>query len=291
MKDGILKILKGPLSTLGKKNRNGRIYSKELWQNVLNSEYWKDMMTNNSLCGEVVHPGDERSESDSFEIDTSKVSHRIKEAHIEGDKLIGTVEILDTVEGRNLASLVNAGVTVGISARGIGDLDGDTVDPYTYQLKTFDITLRPSDPNARLVPLTESQKLHFNFINEADESDTLILKESTDYISKLDDNLNTILDDIYHNALNKILMTTINKNRNGDKVDFKNIKLSLIPTTSDTNKYKIIVNAFDRDNHKLTGEEFIAGYADDKTDNAELHKIAENIIEFAKQINMEMEEK
>ena len=31
----ILKVLKGPLSTLGKKNRNGRIYSKALWEKVL----------------------------------------------------------------------------------------------------------------------------------------------------------------------------------------------------------------------------------------------------------------
>ena len=286
MKDGILKILKGPLSTLGKKNRNGRIYSKELWQNVLNSEYWKDMMENNSLCGEVVHPGDERSESDSFEIDTSKVSHRIKEAHIEGDKLMGTVEILDTVEGRNLASLVNAGVTVGISARGIGDLDGDTVDPYTYQLKTFDITLRPSDPNARLVPLTESQKLHFNFINEADESDTLILKESTDYISSLD---NSTIDknDEYYDVLNKIIGATIEENKNADNIDFKNIKLLMMPTTSDTNRYKVIVSSY---NDKLNKDDLVVGYASKDINNSDLHSIAENIIEFTKQINMEMED-
>ncbi len=286
MKDGILKILKGPLSTLGKKNRNGRIYSKELWQNVLNSEYWKDMMKNNSLCGEVVHPGDERSESDSFEIDTSKVSHRIKEAHIEGDKLIGTVEILDTVEGRNLASLVNAGVTVGISARGIGDLDGDTVDPYTYQLKTFDITLRPSDPNARLVPLTESQKLHFNFINEADESDTLILKESTDYISSLD-NSSINKNDEYYDVLNKIIGTTIEENKNADNIDFKNIKLLMMPTTSDTNRYKVIVSSY---NDKLNKDDLVVGYASKDMNNSDLHSIAENIIEFTKQINMEMED-
>ena len=169
----ILKVLKGPLSTLGKKNRNGRIYSRELWENVLQSEYWKDMMTNNSLCGEIVHPG-ERTESDSWEIDARNISHRIKEAHIEGDKLIGTVEVLDTEQGRNLAELIDAGVTVGISARGMGDVNGDEVDPDTYNFKTFDITMRPSDPNARLVPLTESEKRTFKFINESEETDRLI---------------------------------------------------------------------------------------------------------------------
>ena len=168
----ILKVLKGPLSTLGKKNRNGRIYSKALWEKVLDSEYWKDMITNNTLCGEIVHPG-ERTESDSWEIDARNISHRIKEAHIEGDKLMGTVEVLDTEQGRNLAELINAGCTVGISARGMGDLIGDEVDPDTYNFKCFDITMRPSDPNARLIPITESEKVKL-IISEAEESDRLI---------------------------------------------------------------------------------------------------------------------
>ena len=168
----ILKVLKGPLSTLGKKNRNGRIYSKALWEKVLDSEYWKDMITNNTLCGEIVHPG-ERTESDSWEIDARNISHRIKEAHIEGDKLMGTVEVLDTEQGRNLAELINAGCTVGISARGMGDLVGDEVDPDTYNFKCFDITMRPSDPNARLIPITESEKVRL-IISEAEESDRLI---------------------------------------------------------------------------------------------------------------------
>lgn len=168
----ILKVLKGPLSTLGKKNRNGRIYSKALWEKVLDSEYWKDMISNNTLCGEIVHPG-ERTESDSWEIDARNISHRIKEAHIEGDKLMGTVEVLDTEQGRNLAELINAGCTVGISARGMGDLVGDEVDPDTYNFKCFDITMRPSDPNARLIPITESEKVRL-IISEAEESDRLI---------------------------------------------------------------------------------------------------------------------
>lgn len=168
----ILKVLKGPLSTLGKKNRNGRIYSKALWEKVLDSEYWKDMIANNTLCGEIVHPG-ERTESDSWEIDARNISHRIKEAHIEGDKLMGTVEVLDTEQGRNLAELINAGCTVGISARGMGDLVGDEVDPDTYNFKCFDITMRPSDPNARLIPITESEKVRL-IISEAEESDRLI---------------------------------------------------------------------------------------------------------------------
>lgn len=247
----ILKTLKGPLSTCDKKNRNGRIYSRELWENVLQSEYWKDMMKNNSLCGEVVHPGDERQESDSFEIDISKVSHRIKEAHIEGDKLMGTIEILDTEQGRNLLSLVDAGVTVGISARGIGDVNGDEVDPYTYNLKTFDITLRPSDPNARLVPLTESERLHFKFINESEESDELIKgSESPLEVSNPEPDeptseiINFLQKDI--NDMNTKMGNPITQEQ------FNKYKLLILPTTSDNDRFNVVlINKETKDNHLI----------------------------------------
>lgn len=191
----ILKVLKGPLSTLGKKNRNGRIYSKALWEKVLDSEYWKDMLSNNTLCGEIVHPG-ERTESDSWEIDARNISHRIKEAHIEGDKLMGTVEVLDTEQGRNLAELIDAGCTVGISARGMGDLIGDEVDPDTYNFKCFDITMRPSDPNARLIPITESEKVRL-IISEAEESDRLIKGSDEPGVEDPTDDTKYIRSDIF----------------------------------------------------------------------------------------------
>lgn len=187
----VLKVLKGPLSTF-KKNRNGRVYSRQLWENVLNSEYWQDMMDHNTLCGEIVHPGD-RTESDVLEIDARNISHRVREAHIEGDKLMGTVEVLDTNAGRNLLDLIDSGCTVGISARGVGDLDGDEVDPHSYNFKCFDITMRPSDPNARLVPLTESESIKFVLL-ESEISDTLL--EGNSPTSKHDRTKEEILSNI-----------------------------------------------------------------------------------------------
>ena len=198
----ILKTLKGPLSTF-KKNRNGRIYSKELWERVLKSEYWTDMISNNTLCGEVVHPG-ERTESDPFEIDVRNISHRVTEAHIEGDKLIGTVEVLDTEQGRNLLSLIDSGCTVGISARGMGDLNGDYVVPESYNFKCFDITMRPSDPNARLVPLTESEKIKL-VLTESECTDNLIeaTVEKPDFKDKSDVVKNTIVKRLYDELISR----------------------------------------------------------------------------------------
>lgn len=217
----ILKVLKGPLSTF-KRNRNGRIYSKELWENVLNSEYWHDMMTNNSLCGEIVHPG-ERTESDVFEIDARNVSHRIKEAHIEGDKLMGTVEVLDTEQGRTLASLIDAGCTIGISARGMGDVVNDVVDPDTYNFKCFDITFRPSDPNARLVPLTESEKIKL-ILTESEITDNLI--EAVEKPNFKDTS------DVIKNTVVKRLFEELNS-RNLENVEFRKMIGSIKFITKD----------------------------------------------------------
>lgn len=209
----VLKTLYGPLSTF-KKNRNGRVYSKQLWENVLNSEYWSDMMTNNTMCGEIVHPGD-RTESDVFEIDARNISHRIKEAHIEGDKLMGTVEVLDTEQGHNLLNLINAGCVVGISARGMGDLNGDEVDPDTYNFKCFDITMRPSDPNARLVPLTESEQAT-KLIVESELSDRLI--EAGYEKPNFSDT-----SDVVKNTLNKRLFTELQSRNLKDITFTKNL--------------------------------------------------------------------
>jgi len=242
---GVLKVLKGTLSTLGKKNRNGRIYSKELWENVLNSEYWNDMMSNNSLFGECVHPADNRSTSDSFEIDANNVSHRIKEAHIEGDKLIGTVEILDTQAGKNIAALIDSGCNIGISARGAGDLNGDTVDPDTYQFKTFDLTFRPSDYNARLVPLTESEKKNFKPIKESEESDTLIKGAEEINSTKVDKDIKKGLKD---RVVKKYIDGYTDK-----PIQFSKFTIEILPTTSDTDKLRVAVYDKEHDAREIVG--------------------------------------
>ena len=261
---GVLKVLKGTLSTLGKKNRNGRVYSKELWQNVLNSEYWNDMISNNSLFGECVHPADNRSTSDPFEIDANNVSHRISEAHIEGDRLIGTVEILDTDAGRNIASLIDSGCNIGISARGAGDLNGDTVDPDTYQFKTFDLTFRPSDFNARLVPLTESEKKNFKPIKESEETDLLVDKKEEPEGSPL---------------YNKIAAAIKVGNKEINIKDAK-AEVSILPTTSDTGNYLVKIKYISNDGSGFSTD--TVGFMNDSMTDEEIQKLIKGSLKRVK---------
>ena len=51
----VLKRIQGVLSDF-KSNRNGRIYPRELWENVLNSDYVKEMIESHGLVGELDHP-------------------------------------------------------------------------------------------------------------------------------------------------------------------------------------------------------------------------------------------
>ena len=259
---GVLKKLKGTLSTLGKKNRNGRVYSRELWENVLKSEYWQDMISNNSLFGECVHPADNRSTSDPFEIDANNVSHRISEAHIEGDRLIGTVEILDTVAGRNIASLIDSGCNIGISARGAGDLNGDEVDADTYQFKTFDLTFRPSDFNARLTPLTESEKKSFKAIKESEETDLLVDKGG----SVKDINGDEIASNLYGRIKDKLIQW-------GKALKGITIDISIIKTTSDTDNYKVVLGV--RGNGLLS---ITLGFMNENISDEELDKLVKKAI-------------
>ena len=255
---GVLKVLKGTLSTLGKKNRNGRVYSKQLWQNVLDSEYWHDMVSNNSLFGECVHPADNRSTSDPFEIDANNVSHRISEAHIEGDRLIGTVEILDTDAGRNICSLIDSGCNIGISARGAGDLNGDEVDPDTYQFKTFDLTFRPSDFNARLTPLTESEKRNFKPIKESEETDLFVEPDMNELSTQ------GYTSDLY-DRLSKLIYKANKEVKVPDKYD---IYIDIIKTTSDTGAYRVNLDCY----HKATKNyrKLPLGYLTDDISDEEL---------------------
>lgn len=255
---GVLKVLKGTLSTLGKKNRNGRIYSKELWENVLNSEYWHDMISNNSLFGECVHPADNRSTSDPFEIDANNVSHRISEAHIEGDRLIGTVEILDTDAGRNIASLIDSGCNIGISARGAGDLHGDEVDADTYQFKTFDLTFRPSDFNARLTPLTESEKKNFKPIKESEECDLLVNKTIKELTEQ----------EKINKKVFKAIKESIDNSRKGT------LYIESVKTTSDTGSYKVDFKYINSAIPKRVN----VGYITESTTDEEIKDLVKNAI-------------
>ena len=145
----VLKRIQGVLSDF-KSNRNGRIYPRELWENVLNSDYVKEMIESHGLVGELDHP------EERLEISLQNVSHVINDMWIEGDQVVGTIDILPTPSGKIVSELLDYGTDIGISSRGAGSVGPNNVVDPDYQFVTFDFVARPSCEAARLNMIVES---------------------------------------------------------------------------------------------------------------------------------------
>ena len=135
-------VLKGILQKSETVNQNGRIYPKAILEREVRN-YQKFIQENRAL-GECDHP-------DSSVVELKNVSHLIKEAYVEGDTVYGSVELLDTPCGKILQSLVESGVKLGISSRGVGSTkrQGDyQVVQDDFQLICWDFVSEPSTPGA-----------------------------------------------------------------------------------------------------------------------------------------------
>jgi len=135
-------IMKGILQKSDTLNQNGRIYPKPILEREIRN-YQKFIVENRAL-GELDHP-------DSSVVNLKNVSHIIREAYLEGDVVYGSVEVLDTPSGKILQSLVESGVKLGISSRGVGSTkkQGDyQVVQDDFQLICWDYVSEPSTPGA-----------------------------------------------------------------------------------------------------------------------------------------------
>lgn len=131
--------IKGAFGIIGKPTLNGRVYRKEIVEREINK--LKDKIKERSLFGELDHP-------DSRNINLKNVSHLITDLRIEGDKVIGEAEILETPAGQILLALSRANAKIGISSRGFGSVkkapDGNEVVADDYHLITYDIVATPA---------------------------------------------------------------------------------------------------------------------------------------------------
>lgn len=163
-------IMKGILQKADTLNQNGRIYPI----NVLDREvrnYQKFIIENRAL-GELDHP-------DTSVVNLKNVSHVVKEAYIENGTVYGTIEVLNTPSGLILQSLLESGVKLGISSRGVGSTrkQGDYyVVQDDFQLICWDMVSEPSTPGAFMLPegkTITSEELRSVF-NKTDRVDRLI---------------------------------------------------------------------------------------------------------------------
>ena len=163
-------MMKGILQKADTLNQNGRIYPIHVLEREVRN-YQKFIVENRAL-GELDHP-------DSSVVNLKNVSHVIREAYLEGGTVYGTVELLDTPSGKILQSLVESGVKLGISSRGVGSTkkQGDYhVVQDDFQLICWDYVSEPSTPGAFMLPegKTINSKELRSIFNKSDRVDRIL---------------------------------------------------------------------------------------------------------------------
>ena len=161
-------VLKGILQKADVLNQNGRIYPREILEREVKN-YQKFIIENRS-CGELDHP-------DSSVVAFQKASHIIREAYMDDAGIVwGKLEVLKTPMGDILRGLIESGVKIGISSRGVGSTrqQGDyQMVQDDFQLICWDAVSEPSTPNAFMLPegkvvTTEEVRRIFNKTDRID---------------------------------------------------------------------------------------------------------------------------
>jgi len=136
-------FLKGAMQRCEAPNQNKRIYPRR----VLQREFENHMkaVRENRAMGELDHP-------DTSTVSLEKVSHVVREMWWDGDTWMGKIEVLNTPCGKILMSLVDSGITLGISSRGVGSTStnegGLDMVQDDFTLVCFDMVAEPSTHGA-----------------------------------------------------------------------------------------------------------------------------------------------
>ena len=137
------------------KNRNGRMYPMETLRKEV-SRYNENHVQSGRALGELGHP-------DTPTVNLDRVSHKIVSLKESGQNFIGKAKILGTPMGKIASSLVEEGVKLGVSSRGIGSLrptrEGVNVVGDDFMLATAaDIVADPSVPDAFVEGIMEGKE-------------------------------------------------------------------------------------------------------------------------------------
>ena len=172
-------FLEGVFMQAENKNKNGRIYTREVLTKAVDRFVNEQVITGRAV-GELNHP-------DGPSINLDKVSHRITELKWDGNNVMGKALILDTPMGKIVKGLVEGGVQLGVSSRGMGSLtmkNGVNHVADDFMLNTVDIVQDPSAPNAYVNGIMEGVSYEMDrpghFVKVIDEGETEV-KESASF--------------------------------------------------------------------------------------------------------------
>ena len=138
-------ILAGRIQSANKPNGNMRVYSEQLLKREMKN--YEKLVRERRATGELDHP-------DHSIVELKNVSHLVTEIWWDGDDVMGKIKILDTPAGQIAKQLVQGGVCLGISSRGLGSTRQEgkyTMVEDDFQLLCFDLVSEPSTSGAYMV--------------------------------------------------------------------------------------------------------------------------------------------
>jgi hypothetical protein len=159
------------MQTCDEVNQNKRLYPRAVLEEGMANT--KERLYRRSLLGELDHPVPTGNETfDGIRqttVQLKEVCHLIRDYQFEGNKLIGELETVGTEQGRNLFALLKDKITVGLSMRGLAELDhenGVNIVKSPLYIITFDTVTLPSHKSA-LVDFNEMRFESLNVIHES----------------------------------------------------------------------------------------------------------------------------
>lgn len=152
-------VVQGVLQRAGAKNQNGRVYPRQILEREC-QRYQKEYIDQHRALGELDHP-------ESSIVNLNNVSHNVLKIWWTGDDLMGAVQILETPSGKILKELFKAGITLGISSRGLGSVkelrsEGVVEVQDDFELICWDFVSNPSTHGAFMRPTSMNESINKN---------------------------------------------------------------------------------------------------------------------------------
>jgi len=178
--------IKGIFMQSDVKNRNGRIYPKEILQKEV-ARYNREFINKSRAFGELGHP-------DGPTVNLERVSHMIKALYPEGNNFIGEARVLDTPYGKIVKSLIDEGARLGVSSRGMGTLSNvggaNVVKDDFYLATAADIVADPSAPDAFVEGIMEGKEWVWDngILKEQEVNELKLQAESKERMTRAEKN-------------------------------------------------------------------------------------------------------
>jgi hypothetical protein len=146
-------FIEGIFAQAEKKNRNGRIYPRDIMENAVN-KYVNEFVNNRRALGELSHPESRPT------VKPELASHLITTLRCEGNDVYGKAKVLNTPQGNVLKGLLEGGVQMGVSTRGLGSIEeraGTTYVKDDFAMMAIDAVSDPSGIDCWVNAINESR--------------------------------------------------------------------------------------------------------------------------------------